>query len=321
MTRKIRFGFTLIELLVVIAIIAILIALLLPAVQQAREAARRTQCRSSLKQIGLAMHNYHDVFNQFPIGGNGTNATAIIGDQNMSGHVWIRAIMPYIDLATVYNKWDQNVRYNAGPNNAIIQTAYPVFQCASDTASRTWNSVPNYNYAVNLGNTTTTRLNPFNSVNFLPGVFYTNTIGDASAETPATGPSRTGRTTKISDIIDGSTNTILVGEIRQGQNGQDLRGLIWYVPYTGYSGHHPPNTSVPDRLSSGFCVATNSAIGLPCAGNDTANPIMFSSRSRHTGGVHALLGDGSVRFISDNIHVGTWRNLHTIADGQATGEF
>lgn len=86
MSRNRQSGFTLIELLVVIAIIAILIALLLPAVQQAREAARRTQCRSSLKQLGLAMHNYHDVFNSFPMGGNGADANAIT-DQNQSGHV------------------------------------------------------------------------------------------------------------------------------------------------------------------------------------------------------------------------------------------
>lgn len=308
MNTKARRGFTLIELLVVIAIIAILIALLLPAVQQAREAARRTQCKSALKQIGLALHNYHDVFNRFPIGGGGGNNVSNNNDPSQSGYVWLRAIMPYIDLSPAYNKWNENLNYQGAGNIDIIRTLYPVFQCPSDTATRTWNNVPNYNYAVNLGNTTSTRLSPFNGVNFQAGAFTT----DASTNA---------RCTKISDFTDGTSNTILIGEIRQGQNGSDLRGLIWYVPFTGYSGHHPPNTSVPDRLAAGFCVTTNSAIGLPCQGDDGTNPRMFSARSRHTGGIHTLLGDGAVRFISDNIDINTWRNLHTISDGQTVGEF
>ncbi|ODA28971.1 DUF1559 domain-containing protein [Planctopirus hydrillae] len=315
MPKNPRYGFTLIELLVVIAIIAILIALLLPAVQQAREAARRTQCRSSLKQLGLAMHNYHDVFNSFPMGGNGADANAIT-DQNQSGHVWMRAIMPYIDLAPVYNSWDQNIQYAAGNNVNILRVTYPVFLCPSDSASRTWNNVPNYNYAVNLGNTTTTRLSPFNGVTYMAAPF--NTTTDANR---ANAGSKNCKTTKMSEITDGTTNVMLVAEIRQGQNGSDLRGLIWYVPFVGFTAHNPPNTTVPDRLAAGFCVATNSAIQLPCAANDTANPIMFSARSRHTGGVHVLLGDGSARFVSENIDLNTWRNLSTMADGQSLGDF
>ncbi len=308
-----RHGFTLIELLVVIAIIAILIALLLPAVQQAREAARRTQCKSALKQIGLAMHNYHDVYGSLPIGGGGGNNASINGDQAQSGYVWLRAIMPYMDLATVYNQWNQNVNYQGSPNITLIRQTYPVFLCPSDTASKTWNNVPNYNYAVNLGNTTSGRTNPFNGVTFFAGPFTT--------DTGTSGGSGIGSCKKFSDFVDGTSNVILVSEIRQGQNGQDLRGLVWYVPYTGYSGHYPPNTSIPDRLANSFCVPANSAINLPCQAEDSTNPRIFSARSRHTGGIHSLLGDGSVRFISQNIDITTWRNLHSIADGQVLGEF
>ena len=105
-----RRAFTLIELLVVIAIIAILIALLLPAVQQAREAARRSQCRNNLKQIALAMHNYHDVHRQFPIGAMGGGGTAYPGNAGGgSGCVWLRYILPYIDQTAIYNQWDEDI--------------------------------------------------------------------------------------------------------------------------------------------------------------------------------------------------------------------
>jgi prepilin-type N-terminal cleavage/methylation domain-containing protein len=308
MHGRTRQGFTLIELLVVIAIIAILIALLLPAVQQAREAARRTQCRNNLKQLGLAMHNYHDNYNFLPISfmnGSGPSFT----DANQSGYNWVRAILPYIDQANLSNGWTETTMYNAvAGNTAIIRTVIPAFLCPSDTHTKTWNNAPNYNYTVNLGNTTAGRTSPFNGVTYSAAPFYYST-------------STTGKAYKFSDFGDGVSNVMLMSEVRQGQNGSDLRGLIWYGHYNGFTAHNPPNTSVPDRGSGGFCVAANSAIGLPCAATDAANPLMMSSRSRHTGGVHTLLGDGSVRFISDNIEITTWRNLSTIYDGQTLGEF
>ena len=136
--RVFRRGFTLIELLVVIAIIAILIALLLPAVQQAREAARRTQCKNNLKQFGLAMHNYHDVFNRFPLpailfsnagaGGGG------IGGM-MTTNVWSLAILPYIEQANVYSSYDIN--FSAWePKNAVAgQTKIAGYLCPSTPRS------------------------------------------------------------------------------------------------------------------------------------------------------------------------------------------
>ena len=126
MRRNSRFksGFTLIELLVVIAIIAILIALLLPAVQQAREAARRTQCKNNLKQLGIAMHNYHDTTNKFPIAGMGANSVNIT-DANQSGNVWMRYIMPYIEQSAMYNQWNEGVQYAVGNNNTIIRSTIP----------------------------------------------------------------------------------------------------------------------------------------------------------------------------------------------------
>ena len=293
-------GFTLIELLVVIAIIAVLIALLLPAVQQAREAARRTQCKNNLKQLGLAMHTYHDTFNSLPGGYFNLTAAAVPGDQ--SGMVWFRALMPYMDLSANYNMWDYSLGYAAGVNNTIIQTPIRGMLCPSDTPTKTWNNTPNYNYAVNLGNTDSIRTATLNSVVFLPAPFTYNN----------------NKFYGLRDINDGTSNCLLVGEVRQGQVGQDLRGLIWYGPHVGFTTNLAPNTASPDSLNSGFCQnASNSILGLPCVGG---NPL-FAARSRHTGGVHVLLGDGSVRFISQNLDINTWRNLSTMSDGQILGEF
>src|SRR5579872_3097234 len=131
MSRK-KSGFTLIELLVVIAIIAVLIALLLPAVQQAREAARRTQCRNNLKQIGLAFHNYHDAANAWP---SGTQVTYIYGSANASTVVgmrgWGTTLLPMLDQTNVYNLYNFNIPYYAPANQTATQTYIAAFKCPS----------------------------------------------------------------------------------------------------------------------------------------------------------------------------------------------
>jgi prepilin-type N-terminal cleavage/methylation domain-containing protein len=126
MKRKIKKGFTLIELLVVIAIIAILVALLLPAVQQAREAAKRTQCKNHLKQWGLALHNYHDTYNVFPMGSMGLSVTG--PENNLSWHV---RVLPYIDQANLYNSADFNLHYNTAPNINLRDVRFEVLHCPS----------------------------------------------------------------------------------------------------------------------------------------------------------------------------------------------
>jgi prepilin-type N-terminal cleavage/methylation domain-containing protein len=316
-------GFTLVELLVVIAIIGILVALLLPAVQAAREAARRTQCTNKLKQLGIAMHNYHDVFLTLPNGatGAGPNAPAITS-QEQSGYVWIRFILPFIELGNIADKWQPNKQYavNTDPagtangtpnNNALIQGLIPAYVCPSDTTTKTWNNTPNYNYAVNLGNTDTGRSASFNGV----------TWGSAPFEY-TTGAN--GKAFNLAALIDGTSNTLLLAEIRAGQVGQDLRGLTWYTPHVGFTTYYGPNTKSPDALNAGFCQnAANAPLGLPCvaASATDGTPTLFASRSRHPGGVIVTLGDASTRFVSQTIDINTWRNLSTMQDGNVVSDY
>ena len=301
-----RRGFTLIELLVVIAIIAVLIALLLPAVQQAREAARRTQCKNNLKHIGLAMHNYHDTYNSFPIGTN-----------SCCWGTWMIAVMPFMELGNVSDLYvfsgalgaDSDIRYGQEPNlTNVTSKRYPAFLCPSDSPSyptRGQNDEGNYvnisghNYVVNFGATTRSQ-NTHNTVTFQGAPF-----GDR-------------KVTKMGEISDGTSNTLLVAEIQQGQgNLEDYRGLVWWNGSATFTGYLPPNSPEPDHIQ-GSCNSLPNQ-NLPCIGS--ASPWYLASRSKHTGGVQAALGDGSVRFISESVNLNTWRNLASSKDGQPIGEF
>ena len=324
LARRQTRGFTLIELLVVIAIIAILIALLLPAVQQAREAARRTQCKNNLKQMGLALHNYMDVAGRLPPAGihnvgiaAGTFSSR--SDSTSYGPSWITLSLPYFEQANLYAQYNFS-SLRARDNPAVVSVKLTAVQCPSDAASEAapYANTANFakgNYAANCGR----------------GNAYSNTdFGLAQEKGPFAVSNSFGA--KIAQLTDGTSNTLLVAEIVAAPNAADVRGT-WAYPtgcvisnsdpsYTAPRIQLRPNGNALDdnfRDRPGRCNASNTDRILRCVAE--GNRAVQTARSKHTGGVQVCLGDGSGRFISENIDLGIWLNLLSMADGNVIGEF
>jgi prepilin-type N-terminal cleavage/methylation domain-containing protein len=336
--RKRVLGFTLIELLVVIAIIAILVALLLPAVQQAREAARRSQCKNNLKQIGLALHNYHDVANTLPPGWIQT-----------MGYAWSTMILPYVDQQPLYNTLSPAFSGTGGSpfystlqlnvNNAL-QTVLPAFRCPSDngpntitlTGGGTNSVIGRANYPGCAG-----AMGLYGSN--LRGDTWTTPIGPGGPSAPngflnATGQGAFAMNSKrnFRDFTDGLSNCFLVGERRSP-------GAINATQYAGGDMNWAGNNS------DGPCAVGSYSVSYTlgdCSNGDTLNVKVLSTSvttqnmasfsSFHVGGGHFLMGDGAVRFVSENIQSGasyplapapgmTYQNLAMIQDGQVLGDF
>ena len=303
-----RNGFTLIELLVVIAIIAVLVAILLPAVQQAREAARQSQCRNNLKQLALAIHNYNEAMSVFPPGYVQTAPLA------RNEATWGVFIFPYIDQMSLYNRADFNACWGCisgagSPNFEIASKTFPAMTCPSNPLG------PNVlggvyargNYAACNG------IGPLNSP---PGV--------AVATYPRGGSGAFDANTRISpaDFMDGMSNTVILDELHVlHESNTDSRGVMFY-PEGPFSHHnYTPNTTVPDQLRNAWCSATAFP---PCIGTYTAHNnrnLLQSARSVHAGGVHTALADGSVRFVTNFVNLQTWQDLSTLNDRRAIGEF
>jgi prepilin-type N-terminal cleavage/methylation domain-containing protein len=310
-SRRLRRGFTLIELLVVIAIIAILIALLLPAVQQAREAARRTECKNNLKQIGLGLHNYHDTFKVFPFG-KGPSYPGVPVYARWSQHAMI---LPYIDQAPLYNLIDFNVTTTHANNTVPRRQEVPLLRCPSDYDNPQPQSGGATNYYGNKGN----------------NILWTTL--------PQNGVIHFGSRVRIRDITDGTTNTCAFTErlVTDGNNGisspdsdvflsmadpmtqDEAITLCYQVDVTNLANQFPIFMGAP-WIDGQHCYLHVDVPNHRSCGFYPTKATMPPS-SRHEGGVHSMLCDGSVRFISENIDLHTWRGLGSRDGKEVLGEF
>jgi prepilin-type N-terminal cleavage/methylation domain-containing protein/prepilin-type processing-associated H-X9-DG protein len=317
-------AFTLVELLVVITIIGILISLLLPAVQAAREAARRIQCSNNLKQACLAMHGYHNSLNSLPVGA-----------YDYGWGTWQLAIMPYIEQQALYNAYDQtgktptkdmNKRYFSPCNTGVTTKRISALTCPSDLPRFSefvlspGAKITKHNYAANNGNTgyftqNSTTTGPENAA----GVVF----GGAPFVMTAT---TTARCFRFADIVDGLSGTLMLGEVIQGEssdvNALDVRGFTWWGPGSGFETFLSPNSSSPDiMVETSYCQTSSEVPCDPVRFSTPNRPATLAARSHHPGGVNVGLCDGSVRFVGNTIAINTWRALSTIKGSEVVGDF
>ena len=292
---RLRSAFTLIELLVVIAIISVLIALLLPAVQQAREAARRTACRNNLKQIGLAMHNYISAFNCFPPGSTSQIDYGVWSSNPSQYHLqsWASLILPNLDQTNLYNQVNYNVSALDPLNTTAASQVIVVYRC------------PSYTDNVYSGEPLYVALSPKYAIRNYVAVGAT-TVGNLWKQPDGVIYARS--TTKMADIPDGSSSTVLIAETRERNASVWIDGGTASVTSRRYDDSNAPSYSGTD-------IAINYTPYYPAAGQGI--DCLWAASSLHTGGAHHLIGDGSVRFLSQNISASVYDALVTRAGSEA----
>jgi prepilin-type N-terminal cleavage/methylation domain-containing protein/prepilin-type processing-associated H-X9-DG protein len=328
-------AFTLVELLVVIAIIGVLVALLLPAVQAAREASRRVDCTNRMRQLGIALHNHHDVRQRFPRGSTGRDVTSptiafwtpaqrAVDPLNRSRRAFTIDIFPFIEQGTKYAQYDfKAVSYHAmvSSPDTPFSVSQPALTCPSDepVQASTCDSGKARDFKGNYG------------LNWGPGNYGCQAYNpnDPAADpctvpmmprelrsTPAqfrSAPFHIDYGAEMQEITDGTSNTLAFVEMIQvpiSTDECDRRGRMWNDDSSSYqiSTSATPNSSDADRMSGGNC---DSANGYLC-NTSTVIESRLMARSRHTNGVNVAMCDGSVHFITDSIQLITWKALSTM---------
>ncbi len=332
-----RRGFTLVELLVVIAIIGILVALLLPAVQSAREAARRTQCQNNIKQLGLALQGYHDQWNFFPPSSTWVNTDEI--QQRNNGNLsenWVILILPFMEQQALRDSFDLSQFITQPVNAAARGTEIASMLCPSDGFNRTKMNGSRYNYGDGWarGN-----YGAVGSLGLMGGPNGQRNYLEDWNNPQRRGTMGTNVSVGIAGIEDGTTNTIIIGELRAGIVDFDCRGTwamsggcpssFWAHGNVGDASGPNNNTSLladdlqgcPDVQSEVGGERELARLGMSCSRDNWPN-FQQTMRSLHPGGVFVGFGDGSVKWISDFIEISTsqsflsvWDRLNLSSDG------
>jgi prepilin-type N-terminal cleavage/methylation domain-containing protein len=320
-------GFTLVELLVVIAIIGVLIALLLPAVQAAREAARRMQCSNNQKQVVLAMHNYHDTQQSFPWGARG-----------FCFGTWAIQISPFIEKSQIASEYKWDIPYWEGTNVTFLTNlVIPAYTCPSDgNNNKSVKEARGHNYVACMGHEGIYLLwlesdHPQNCL--IDGSTYNKESLYRAMFTGSCYPTGLGNnvtnhenlayplTTTFESITDGTSNTIAISETVQGvsDSSNDYRGAIWRGEFCQFTTNQAPNTMIPD-IGYSWSATAHARHPLKPSNTSTSDPdgnyMRLSARSWHTGGVNAGLADGAIRFVTDQIDLTIWRAVGSTNGGE-----
>jgi prepilin-type N-terminal cleavage/methylation domain-containing protein/prepilin-type processing-associated H-X9-DG protein len=314
-------GFTLVELLVVIAIIGVLVALLLPAVQAAREAARRMSCQNAIRQWALAMQNHHDAVKALPEGNR----------PEPTRRTWVVYTWPYVENGGAALVFDEKKNFYEAPNtvqnttNGIYASTAPIYYCASDRPGALWKGDPYWrargNYVINWGNYKVPHDQTIAQIEASGKVLALAPFGWEDLRDP-----KLPRTTKFAEFTDGTSNTMLLSEVVFPSSDEvfDIRGdfLNDGDPCTQYMTINTPNTTVADV--SGFVPPK----GNPPQSYNPADPPYTdaggaahkAARSRHPGGVNVAFADGSVRMIQDGVTPAVWQAMGSMNGEEVVAE-
>ena len=300
---SVRSAFTLIELLVVIAIIAILIALLVPAVQKVREAAARTQCINNIKQINLALHNYHDNYKKLPPGGATVPGAGTTTEAGLSFHVFI---LPFIEQSNLYVQFDPNKGFRQAPNVQLSNMPITVYLCPSGNIKKSANAAE-LSGTSPLGGSFTLPDNPYTTHYYgVPGpkngtIYEIEGAGTTNGGIAKTGVLFRDSAIKLVMITDGTSNTLMVGE-------------------TSFNANEPGYRNWIRGCNSDATCASIHNVTYPISSNPFAGSTQFmdiSYGSEHAGGANFGMADGTVRFLSKSIDFNNYQRLATRNGGEA----